>query len=215
MKTFVQIGIGASASYVDLIKHGWKGTLVEVHPHAFASAVKQVHRDFTEEEIANLSLVNAAISDRNGFDVVQTANLFGVDPWCGLETSNEHNDRFHTSDRFRSDRYSFLSYAISLETLLPTDYPVELLSMDIQGSELKALRGLFAKPVPRPSLIDVECHSQEAREGIADLLYSNEYELMNTHYQYHDKGRPNDIYASANIQIVLSDAEKAIIPIYE
>ena len=209
MKSFVQIGIGDTASYAELARYGWNGLLVEAHPFAFASALGLVGSDLTLKEKASLTFLNAAVSDWNGFEELQTRNPMAVDPWCGLESGNEHNDRFFMDEKYQSDQYSFLVYVVSLAKVLG-DKEWQLLAMDIQGNEAKVLFSLFEDSEIRPWLIDVECHSDEARVLIEDLMVENNYSFLRN-FDNGDKGRPNDLYQLTGSHLSLSPAERCIL----
>ena len=206
MKHVCEIGIGKKPLYIELLSQGWQGTFIDVHPIAFARACIEY------ADIDNLNLINVAISERDGFEVLQTKDLSGVDPWCGLKKGNEDNDRFHTSDRFKSDTHGFQVYAISLGTLMAQVPPMDLLSMDIQGSEFGVLQPDFTT---FPRLINVEIHDVSKQQNLRDHLESRGYEYIRTTYKYDDYGRPIDLFELTGNRILheLSEKEREILDV--
>ena len=206
MKHACEIGIGAKPLYEDLLGLGWQGTFVEAHPVPFSRAVEK----YAQTE--NLKLINVAISDSDGFEFLQTQTALDIDPWCGLEKGNMDNDRFDASDRFKSDKYGFLVYAVSLRTLMLQVPPMDLLSMDIQGSEFGVLRPDF---IANPRLINVEVHDVSKRQNLKDHLECREYEYIRTTHKYNDYGRPIDLFESTGNRILheLNDQEKDVLDV--
>ena len=204
MKHVCEIGIGVKPLYEDLLAHNWQGTFIEVHPIPFARAAMK----YADTE--NLKLINVAISDSDGFEFLQTKTPLDIDPWCGLEKGNADNDRFHTSDRFKSDKYGFFVYAISLWSLMSQVPPMDLLSMDIQGSEFGVLQPDFAL---NPRLINVEIHNVSRQQDLKGHLESRGYEYIQTSYKYGDYSRPNDLFEFKHNRILheLSHKEKEIL----
>ena len=179
---FFQVGCGDSANYAGLVKDDWHdyfdlpgvpedtkwhGVLVDLQP----AALLEMLRQFAGEP--KLSIMNAAIAGKSYFSTVQTRNPVAVDLEARLSAAETYNDKV------RPDFEECLTVrTIDLETLL--DYagamPIGLLALDVQGSEVEMLSNYSWNC--RPSLIDVEPHSDDALRCVSDILRAQGYRFI-------------------------------------
>ncbi len=167
---FVEIGmidgIRFSNTYA-LEKQGWRGLCVEAHPQ-FVELVRR-HRPAG-------SVVHAAVTD-----VDNTTIAFNMDPRGDLSSLIDRDEqtmknRFgHWFNGFRKTHVP----AATLNTLLrQVDAPrfMELVSIDIEGAELAALRG-FDLEYWQPRLLILEADDEHRRRELDAYLNPHGYRL--------------------------------------
>lgn len=152
-----------SNSY-DLMKEfGWHGLLIEANPQLITGI---------EEDFAGLSfdLVNFAVSDYEG---VATLSLGVNDDISSLTEAN--------TQAWGELRGSVEVEVRTLESLLkaqnaPHDF--DLLSLDIEGEDIKVLNSLLANSLYRPRWIIIEASHDFSVRSLDDLDFSDDVKAL-------------------------------------
>ena len=171
---FVEVGAldGVQLSNTfDLEGAGWTGLLIEAHPMLFAQM--QTNRP-------NAQLAHAAVGETDG-----ELTFYGVESGS-LSTFDRDQRDYFIKNRSGVTLDSYTEYkvrAATLTTLLTevgAPAVIDMMSIDIEGAELPALRGLDFGAFDIRVLI-VEKDDARAKQGIetqvAELLHARGYEL--------------------------------------
>lgn len=151
-------GVERSNSY-DLMKHfGWRGLLIEANP----ALIPEIQRDFAG---LDFELLNCAVSDYEGRatlslgvnDDISSLNPAATEAWGALRGGVEVDVR-------KLD-------AILAERQMPHDF--DLLSLDIEGEDIKVLNALLADSPYRPRWIIIEASYDYAVRSLDDLPLSD------------------------------------------
>lgn len=154
-----------SNSY-DLMKHfGWKGILIEANPQLIPAI---------QSEFAGLDadIVNFAVSN---FEGTATLSLGVNDDISSLTEAN--------TEAWGALRGSIDVEVRRLENLLDernAPYDFELLSLDIEGEDIKVLNGLLANSAYRPRWIIIEASHNFSVRSLDDLEFSQD---VKDHYE--------------------------------
>ena len=151
-------GVERSNSY-DLLKHfGWRGLLIEANP----ALVPDIRRGFAG---LDFELLNCAVSDFEGRatlslgvnDDISSLNPTATEAWGALRGGVEVEVR-------KLD-------AILAERQIPQDF--DLLSLDIEGEDIKVLNALLADSPYRPRWIIIEASYDYSVGSLDDLPFSD------------------------------------------
>lgn len=130
-------------------------------------------------EISNCIFNRIAISDHDGVEELYLS---------GSHMSNilGHDVGYHPS------KLSGFINSTTLDTYFK-DIPLDVLKIDIEGAELKAIKGGL-NTIKKCRIVNIECHLDEHWEDIFNLLDGMEFkDLVNNEYITRDK-RPYQIY---------------------
>ena len=188
---FFQIGCADNVNYVDLAHSDWsghfdfpgidsdtewQGVLVDLHPVSVIDMVQKFSPDLT--------VVNAAVTGKNEFVQMQgNHGINEIDEKAMLSTAERYNDWHvkHEPELMREHAFQnfFFCYTVTLEQLFSTfapDSEIGLLALDVQGSEVEILTAYDWEK--KPYYIDVEPHSDEAKDIIWRILEDQGYRVM-------------------------------------
>ncbi len=152
-------GVERSNSY-DLMKHfGWRGLLIEANP----ALIPQIAQDFAG---LAFDLVNCAVSDYEGRatlslgvnEDISSLNVEATKAWGELRGGVEVEVR--RLEGILSDHE------------IPEDF--DLLSLDIEGEDIKVLNGLLANSRYRPRWIIIEASHDYSVRKLEDLPFSED-----------------------------------------
>lgn len=157
-------GIWQSNTYI-LERRGWAGLLVEPIPELH----RRCRRNRRRSRVVNCALV-AEGHEAHTVPMVYAGLMSIV---AGAQGSAEEDDR-HVASGERTQALSRYSVEVPARTLSAVldeagAPPVDLLSLDVEGFELEALRGLDLGR-HRPALILVEAHDAERAAAIEEHL---------------------------------------------
>jgi FkbM family methyltransferase len=146
---------------------GWKGICIEPHNFFF---------DFCKKNRPNSICINAAISDYNKDNVNFATNYYGT-----LSTLQPEKYEKVFSTRFKTRFKGFTNQKVKVRTLdtIFTNNNVkniDILSIDVEGEELKVLHGLDIKKY-QPKIIIIEAFDQQKIDDITNLMDYNNYFL--------------------------------------
>ena len=159
---FVQIGLGMLAEFAELAKLGWHGALVDVDPLSFAAVYNNLKNDESYKSCFDrLSFYNMAVSEQTRIEQFRTYTFSrdtGTGQWLHTRSGQSPmgKDPLHAT--------SFYSHSISLDEFLDTLPHVNLLAIDIEGTEDPMLRHYSFKH--KPDCIQVEYHGTEHNVSI-------------------------------------------------
>ncbi len=159
---FVEVGCIDGMRFSNTLtfeKRGWRGICVEAHPE-YIEALK-VNRPSSE-------VVHCAVSDSNRKNVPFYTNHRGS--LSTLDKSKEADFQ----DKFGAYFSGFVEVSVEQKTLstIINDYyvrEIDVLSIDVEGTEYDVLRGLNIGDI-KPKIIIIECDSRQSENQIDDLL---------------------------------------------
>ena len=191
---FFQVGCGNTANYAGLIEDNWadnfdlpgipadtqwRGGLVDAQPDSVMEMAYRFGKN------PRLTIINAGLAGTSKFSIFETRSFTEVDQEARFANASTYNDKIHSD--FQS---AFYCRAITLNQLFDIPvcypenhdlhidigvrrYPIGLLSLDVQGSEVDIF--LSYNWSVKPLLIEVEPHSKRAEEMVSEVLALNDY----------------------------------------
>lgn len=168
-KNGVVVDVGAHLGaytnfFIGILNGTGKIYSIELNPSTF-TRLKTLYQD------KNLIILNKAVSDENGFvdfyhdgGHTQTTNILG------------HDVNYTPNPKIGSIE------SIRLDTLLEKEEKIDLIKIDVEGSEIKVLEGLSGV-ISKVSYLLVECHLDEEWGTIKDILI-NRYKFSCYDIQY-------------------------------
>jgi len=163
-------GIHLSNTYA-LEQHGWTGLLVEAHPEHFAKLAANR---------PNSTSIHAAVSDKEG-----ETNFYATQGGS-LSTIDEAQKNYFIKKRSGVDKGSYTKHKVrsaTTTTLLDeasAPHVIDVMSIDIEGAELAALRGLDFNAYDVKLMIvekDLSRSKRWVEEEIRDFLISKGYRV--------------------------------------
>jgi FkbM family methyltransferase len=152
-------GARGSNSYDLMREFGWRGLLIEANPRL----ADQIHREFSG---LDYSLINIAVSDQAGVlplhfgvnDSITSLNANSTKTWGEITgTVNVNVERLGP---------------ILRKNNIPADF--DLLSLDIEGEDVKVLNDLIGEGFYRPQWIIIEAHECVYVQALQDIGASSE-----------------------------------------
>ncbi len=180
---FIQVGAfdGVQADPIRkfVVRHNWKGVLIEPQKKAFA-LLKQNYADQPQ-----LTFKNVAISGRNEMRTLYTVAAEGVPEWCqGLasfdrEVILKHKELVPGLEALiTTEEIACVTFEQLIEEL-KTD-KIDLLQVDAEGYDADLIN-MFPFDVVRPAIVHFERKhlSPEALEGCLNRLLRYDYKIAN------------------------------------
>ena len=162
-------GIHLSNSYF-FEQRGWGGVCVEAHPYYFK---------LCRNTRANSITIHAACVATNAHRTVKffledLGLLSGLDQDRFADISKRYRNRGMEFPGFDEVQVPALVLTEILEEHLPNDINVDILSVDVEGSELDVLRGLDLWKF-RPRVIICEANTREAKRYLMSYFRDHDY----------------------------------------
>ena len=124
-----------------LIEAGWSGVLVEASPDQFLKLI-DLYR-----ETDRVTLVNAAVGLDWGLPTFwHTLDLVST-------TVIEHHGRWHRTAAYDA---TYRVAQVPMRTILDEFWPVDVVTIDVEGASAELIVPLIAHGEPRPSVIVIE-----------------------------------------------------------
>lgn len=166
---FVEVGaydgVNLSNTYF-LEALGWNGVLVEANPERYRQCVAS--RPFSR------SVHAAAVSDGSVREIVLSIPIGdgGLDTLAFTEAGEAHKQRV---SRSTATVQQVSVPALTLDEILaPLSGPIDVMSIDIEGGELAALKGLDLQRF-RPTVLIIEDNSAGRETSVKDYLAARGY----------------------------------------
>jgi FkbM family methyltransferase len=151
-------GIERSNSYDLMSKWGWRGLLFEANP----ALITQLQQDFNG---LNCEIVNTAVSDYNG----QAEFHIGIND--DVSSLSEENAASWGASRGKVTVNVRRLGDLLAERVIPADFDV--LSLDIEGVDIKVLNDLIDNTPYRPRWIIIEASYDFATKSLDDQPFSD------------------------------------------
>jgi FkbM family methyltransferase len=156
--------IGANAGFFSLLARkqvGEKGYVLAFEP--LAENVEAIKPQLVLNRVLNCTVVEAAISDFVG----------EVSLWEGPDTSTAHiGTREYEKRAFKSVK------SITLDEFVRTSRPPNFIKLDIEGAEIRALRGAYTLlSGPNPPRFLIELHGETVGQQVGEILEKAGYHL--------------------------------------
>ena len=152
----VAVDVGANAGSYTTYFSAWRGATgriysIEIMPNLYNFL------EMTYGHLENTKFINAAISDTNGIESVYDGGSFEACNIVGYSSDGRPN---HKIGEIRS---------ITLDTLLQNEPEIALIKIDVEGAELKVLKGM-TETVKKTDAILIEIHFDEDWPEIRKIL---------------------------------------------
>jgi FkbM family methyltransferase len=193
---FVMIELGAGygrwlLSAVGVLRHlnpiDYRLIAVEAEPTHF-KWLKE-HMLANDVKLENCELINAAIGGKRGI-----VNFFIGNPsgWYGqaIDVYAKQRDRLSLFEKLRSAALRLISLyypnklgkiwveAIPLAPLLDKHGPIDLIDLDVQGSELEVLASAMESLNATTKRVHIGTHSAEIEMGLREVFSRNDWECL-------------------------------------
>ena len=147
-----------------LHKNGWSGINIDIHQFSIDLF------NYLRPDDVNL---NCAVSDSNG-----VAKMFYQKKLSQLSTIDEKQAIIAFQGNIKTSEIKCFTLDAILEKLKLNDKKIDLLDIDVEGADLKVLKG-FSLETFKPDLICVEIHEKEIKYSeIYKYLSNFSYELV-------------------------------------
>ena len=147
-----------------LHKNGWSGINIDIH---------QFSIDLFNYLRPNDVNLNCAVSNSNG-----VTKMFYQKKLSQLSTIDEKQAKIAFQGNIKTSEIKCFTLNAILEKLKFNDKKIDLLDIDVEGADLKVLKG-FSLEKFKPELICVEIHEKEIKDSeIYEYLSNFSYELV-------------------------------------
>mgnify|MGYP001475042784 FL=1 len=147
-----------------LHKNGWSGINIDIH---------QFSIDLFNYLRPNDVNLNCAVSNSNG-----VTKMFYQKKLSQLSTIDEKQAKIAFQGNIKTSEIKCFTLDAILEKLKFNDKKIDLLDIDVEGADLKVLKG-FSLEKFKPELICVEIHEKEIKDSeIYEYLSNFSYELV-------------------------------------
>ena len=147
-----------------LHKNGWSGINIDIHQFSIDLF------NYLRPDDVNL---NCAVSNSNG-----VTKMFYQKKLSQLSTIDEKQAKIAFQGNIKTSEIKCFTLNAILEKLKFNDKKIDLLDIDVEGADLKVLKG-FSLEKFKPELICVEIHEKEIKDSeIYEYLSNFSYELV-------------------------------------
>ena len=147
-----------------LHKNGWSGINIDIHQFSIDLF------NYLRPDDVNL---NCAVSNSNG-----VTKMFYQKKLSQLSTIDEKQAKIAFQGNIKTSEIKCFTLNAILEKLKFNDKKIDLLDIDVEGADLKVLKG-FSLEKFKPELICVETHEKEIKHSeIYEYLSNFSYELV-------------------------------------
>ena len=147
-----------------LHKNGWSGINIDIHQFSIDLF------NYLRPDDVNL---NCAVSNSNG-----VTKMFYQKKLSQLSTIDEKQAKIAFQGNIKTSEIKCFTLDAILEKLKFNDKKIDLLDIDVEGADLKVLKG-FSLEKFKPELICVEIHEKEIKDSeIYEYLSNFSYELV-------------------------------------
>ena len=188
-KVLVDVGVmgrTGSNSYDLLRWFGWRGLLIEAN----SGLIGKIAEEFGD---LNYSIVNVAVSDHSGSTTLHIGSSDGVS-----SLTEDHARMFGPTKGVITVQMETLPAILERENI-PLQF--DLLSIDIEGEDVKVLNHMLSTSPYRPNWIIFEAgHIDAYRPGMLSLIaqFDSEYELVG-------KTQANLIFRNRSLRAILRE----------
>jgi len=147
-----------------LHKNGWSGINIDIHQFSIDLF------NYLRPDDVNL---NCAVSNSNG-----VTKMFYQKKLSQLSTIDEKQAKIAFQGNIKTSEIKCFTLNAILEKLKFNDKKIDLLDIDVEGADLKVLKG-FSLEKFKPELICVEIHEKEIKDSeIFEYLSNFSYEVV-------------------------------------
>jgi len=147
-----------------LHNNGWSGINIDIHQFSIDLF------NYLRPDDINL---NCAVSDTNGL-----TKMFYQKALSQLSTIDEFQAKKAFQGNIKKSKIKSLTLDTILEKTKLTDKKIDLLDIDVEGADLRVLKGFTIEKF-KPELICVEIHEKEIKSsGVYKYLSNFSYELV-------------------------------------
>ena len=147
-----------------LYKNGWSGINIDIHQFSIDLF------NYLRPDDVNL---NCAVSNING-----VAEMFYQKALSQLSTIDKQQAKIAFQGNIKTSKVESFTLDFILEKLKFNDKKIDLLDIDVEGADLKVLKGFDIEKF-KPELICVEIHEKETKDSkIYKYLSNFSYEIV-------------------------------------
>ena len=147
-----------------LYKNGWSGINIDIHQFSIDLF------NYLRPDDVNL---NCAVSNTNG-----VTEMFYQKALSQLSTIDKQQAKIAFQGNIKSSKIESFTLDVILEKLKFNDKKIDLLDVDVEGADLKVLKGFDIEKF-KPELICVEIHEKEIKNSeIYKYLSNFNYEIV-------------------------------------
>ena len=147
-----------------LYKNGWSGINIDIHQFSIDLF------NYLRPDDVNL---NCAVSNTNG-----VTEMFYQKALSQISTIDKQQAKIAFQGNIKSSKIESFTLDVILEKLKFNDKKIDLLDIDVEGADLKVLKGFDIEKF-KPELICVEIHEKETKDSeIYKYLSNFSYEIV-------------------------------------